>query len=70
MGNNYKWQFKYGKIEELNRDFDISYWQNLGTEAIFDTAWELVVDAWKFKNRDINELRLQRSIANYGKLPS
>ena len=30
-----------------------------------DSAWDLVVEAWKVKGRDPRELRLQRHIALY-----
>lgn len=51
-----------GRIEEMDRSFDIEFWQRLGDQAIFDAAWEMVVFANKFKGRDASELRFQRTI--------
>jgi len=51
-----------GRMSEMDRSFDVEFWQRLGSRAIFDAAWELVEDAWKLKGRDPNELRLQRTV--------
>ena len=51
-----------GRIEDLDRSFDVDYWQRLGPEAIFSAAWEMVVQAWKLKGRSADELRLQRTV--------
>ena len=29
----------------MDRSFDVEYWQRLGPEAIFEAAWQMVVDA-------------------------
>jgi hypothetical protein len=50
------------QLDQMDRSFDVEYWQRLGPEAIFEAAWEMVVQAWKVKGRDPNELRLQRSV--------
>ena len=36
---------RYGRLAEMDRSFDIAYWQRLGPTAIFDAAWQMVVDA-------------------------
>lgn len=59
---------QYGKIEEMDRSFDIEYWQRQGAERIFDAAWQLVLDSYSFKGLQVNELRLQRSIEAFGRL--
>lgn len=33
-----------GRIEDLDRSFDIEYWQRQGPAAIFEAAWEMVVE--------------------------
>lgn len=58
-----KWAVKYGRIEDLDRSFDVDFWQGQGTAAIFAAAWELVEQAHKWKGKDLSELRLQRSVA-------
>ena len=57
-----------GRIEDLDRSFDVDYWQRLGPEAIFSAAWEMVVQAWKLKGRRAGELRLQRTIERVERL--
>jgi len=37
-------------------------WQRLSATARTDAAWQMVVDAWKLKHRNPNELRLQRTV--------
>ncbi len=50
------------RIEDLDRSFDIEYWQRQGSAARFEAAWELVVFAHERKGSDGSELRLQRTI--------
>ena len=60
----------YGKIDEMDRSFDVRFWQSQGTDAIFEAAWQLVEDYYQHHKLDLNELRLQRSIEALGKTPS
>lgn len=50
------------QIEDLDRSFDIEYWQRQDSAARFEAAWELVVFAHERKGGDGSELRLQRTI--------
>jgi hypothetical protein len=50
------------RIEDLDRSFDIEYWQRQDSAAQFEAAWELVVFAHERKGSDGSELRLQRTI--------
>jgi len=36
---------RYGRLTEMDRSFEIDYWQRLGPAAIFEAAWHMVVDA-------------------------
>ena len=54
-----------GKIEELNRSFDLKFWQALPPRARFDAAWELVLHAWRVKGNDVRQLRLHRSVESF-----
>jgi len=54
-----------GRIEELDRSFDLQFWQSQSPQARFQSAWELVVHACKVKGIDVRQLRLQRSVENY-----
>lgn len=59
-----------GKIEDLDRSFDIQFWQAQGDAAKFDAAWELVTTAWELKGRNLHELRLQRTVEHFQPLIS
>lgn len=45
-----------------DRSFDIEFWQRLSERERMDAMWELVEHAQMTKGRDLNELRLQRSV--------
>ena len=50
-------------IKDMDRSFDIEFWQRQGDAAIFNAAWELV--EFYLRVRNINESRLQRDIGNF-----
>lgn len=55
---------RFGKnIAEMDRTFDIEYWQSQGDAAIFRAAWEMV--EFYLRDRKINESRLQRTVENF-----
>lgn len=54
-----------GKIEELDRSFDLEFWQSQTSKARFEAAWELVVLASKMKGTDVRQLRLHRSVESF-----
>jgi hypothetical protein len=58
--------FKYGRLEEMSDDTDISYWQAKSDEMKFAEAWRLVELAHQIKGED--ELRFQRSVASLQRL--
>ena len=51
-----------GKIKELDRSFDLTFWQSQTSKERFAAAWELIVHASKIKGIDVRQLRLQRSV--------
>ena len=53
---------RIGKVSESNRDFDVEFWQRQGSAAIFAAAWEMVVDAYRWKKRDESELAFQITV--------
>ena len=53
---------RYGPIEEMDRSFDIDFWQRQGDAAIFRAAWELVESSCRDRGMNPDELRLQRSV--------
>jgi hypothetical protein len=59
-----------GKITDLDRTFDIRFWQAQSAQARFDASWELIVHAWRVKGNDVRRPRLQRSIEAFKRQPS
>lgn len=51
-----------GRIKDMDRSFDIEYWQRQGSTAIFAAAWQMVVDAHLWKGGHESELELQRTV--------
>lgn len=60
---------RHGKLSELDRSFDLKFWQAQPAQARFDAAWELIVHANRVKGNDVRQLRLQRSIAVFQRQP-
>lgn len=56
-----------GKLEELDRSFDLEFWQSQPPKQRFNAAWALIVHAWKVKGREIGELRLDRTVERFGR---
>jgi len=54
-----------GRLQDLDRSFDLEFWQAQSPSARFDAAWELIVHAMKVKGRNVRQLRLQRSVENF-----
>jgi hypothetical protein len=54
-----------GKLNEMDRSFDLKFWQAQPARARFDASWELVVHYMKVKGRDVRQLRLQRSVTHF-----
>ena len=41
-----------GRIQEMDRSFDLKFWQAQPASVRFQAAWELVLHAWKVKGHD------------------
>jgi hypothetical protein len=54
-----------GKPEDMDRSFDLQFWQSQSSKARFDATWELIVHAMRVKGQDVRQLRLQRSVENF-----
>ncbi|MCL4529275.1 MAG: hypothetical protein M1282_07670 [Chloroflexi bacterium] len=54
-----------GKIEQMDRSFDLKFWQAQPPKARFDASWELIVHYMKVKGLDVRQLRLQRSVTHF-----
>jgi len=55
---------RYGRIEEMDRSFDLAFWQAQDATARWKAGWELVEFYLKMKGRS-NELRLQRTVESF-----
>ena len=53
---------KKGKIPDLDRSFDRSFWQMQTPIERFNATWELIIHAYRVKGNDVRQLRLHRSI--------
>ena len=63
--NNRVVMTKLTTIEEQgNRSFDIEFWQRLTDEQRMQAVWDLVVFDYELKGKNLNELRLQRTVEN------
>lgn len=60
---------RYGRLEELDRSFDLWFWQDQPPQARFAAAWELIVHAYMIKGGDVRQLRLQRSVEAFQRQP-
>lgn len=56
---------RFGSLREMDRSFDIEFWQRQGDAAIFNAAWELVELYYRERGFGTDELRLQRSVENF-----
>ena len=56
---------RYGKLHDADRSFDVAYWQRQGPEAIFEAAWQMVVDVYSQRPGGENELRVQRTVESF-----
>jgi len=54
-----------GRIEELDRSFDLKFWKAQKDSDKFAAAWELVVHSFIIKGKDVRELRLQRTVEHF-----
>ncbi len=54
------WQ--YGKLADMNREFDVAFWQAQSAEARLKAGWELVEFYHELKGLPKDELRLQRTV--------
>ena len=53
---------RFGKVADMDRSFDIEYWQAKTPDERFSAVWEMVVSYHSRKGGDPGELRLQRNI--------
>jgi hypothetical protein len=57
-----------GILHEMDRAFDIEFWQRQGPEAIFAAAWEMVLDAYEWRQKSVAELTFQGSVESFQRI--
>ena len=65
MRQKNKFVERRGKIQDLDRTFDLTFWQNQTPEARFSATWELIVHASKVRGIDVRKLRLHRTTETF-----
>ena len=53
---------RISKVSQSNRKIHVEFWQRQGSTAIFAAAWEMVVEAHRWKKKSESELAFQRSV--------
>lgn len=53
---------RFGKIDEMDKSFDIEFWQNQTSNERFSAVWEMVETYHLRKGGSKDELRLQRTV--------
>ncbi len=59
---------RYGKIEDMDRSFDVEFWQAQDATARINAGWELVEFYHKLKGEKVAR-RLQRTVASLQRQP-
>ncbi|HLJ56777.1 MAG TPA: hypothetical protein VKT77_17190 [Chthonomonadaceae bacterium] len=54
-------------IENMDRDFDVAYWQALGSDAISRAAWELV-ELYLITKGRADDIRLRRHVGGFKRI--
>ncbi len=60
-----KFMERYGKIEDLDRSFDVSFWQSQSADARFKATWDLIVHASSIRGINVRQLRLHRTVESF-----
>lgn len=50
--------------EQGNRSFDIEFWQHVSDEKKMQAVWDLAVFDYEIKGKNLDELRLQKTVEN------
>jgi hypothetical protein len=58
-----------GKLEELERSFDLQFWQSQSPQARFFSVWALISYANGSSGKNVRQFRLQRSAATFQRHP-
>jgi hypothetical protein len=57
----------YGRIDNDKDSFDIDFWQQQGEQAIFNAAFDMIMDYLIIRDGYVNKPGLQRTVESFGK---
>lgn len=57
----------YGRIGDNEERFDIDFWQQQGEEAIFNAAFDMIMDYLILRHKNVDKPGLQRTVEHFGK---
>lgn len=57
----------YGRIGDNEDRFDIEFWQQQGDQAIFEAAFDMIMDYLRIRHGHVDQPRLQRTVESFGK---
>jgi len=58
---------RYGKLTEMDRQFDVNFWQQAGPEAIFGAVEDMIKDYLLIRTGNADKPRLQRTVEHFQK---
>jgi hypothetical protein len=61
-----RWE-NYGRFTADDRSWDVAFWQEQGSAAIFEAAWQMILDQRSLRTGDATEPRLQRTVERFGR---
>ena len=59
---------RYGKLADMDRQFDVIFWQQAGPDAIFAAVEDMIKDYLIIKAGNADESRLQRTVEHFQKV--
>ena len=57
----------YGRIRDNEERFDIDFWQQQGEQAIFNAAFDMILDYLMLRDGYVDKPGLQRTVESFGK---
>lgn len=67
MREHSRFQENYGRFTEDDRSWDVAFWQRQGSAAIFEAAWQMILDHRLLTTGDAEQPRLQRTVERFGR---
>jgi hypothetical protein len=58
----------YGRIGDNEERFDIDFWQQQGEQAIFNAAFDMILDYLMLRDGYVDKPGLQRNVEHFGKM--